>query len=288
LAILLFLGGSIQWSRITGNLRGAAPAPLLLALFLVLPNLLLQGWKWHLLVRARAPRASYGAALRSVVAAMGVGLITPGRVGEVVRGNFLGCGDPLTLSAAFIIDKALNIVPLLLVAGALAHATAGVLAGAPWWAAAAAAFWLILRPQAGQRWLQRISPAADTRRGRFLSAFATADPATVFAATLLSCLIYALVCGQFALLLQALAPGAPWSAAAAAFLAINLAGSLPFTPAGLGTREAGAVVALEPFGIGAAAAVNASLLLFIGNLVLPAIAGAWFLAGAGRAGGDSA
>ncbi len=281
-AILLFLGTTIEWVEILHNLRGAAPGPLLLALLLVLPNLALQGWKWHLLIRDRVPEAGYWAALRSVVAAMGLGLITPGRMGEMIRANFVGCGDPLTLSAAFLIDKGLNVVPLMLVAGALAHANVGAAAGMPWWLATGVLLWLLLRPQPAQRWLQRVGPAAHTRRGRFLAAFAGARSATVLAATLLSCAIYALVCWQFGLLLQALAPGAPWSAAASAFLAINIAGSLPFTPAGIGTREAGAVVALEPFGVPAAAAVNASLLLFVGNLVLPAIAGAWFLARAGR------
>lgn len=276
-AILGFLVYRVEWASIAANLRAAKPIPILLALALTPLNLYLQASKWKVLVQEEVAGATTGAALKSVLAGMVAGMITPGRMGEVIRGVFFDVGDPITLSGAFLIDKLLNIVPLLLLAAALSHSSAGALAALPWYLACLLFVWLVMRPH----WVHKLLSGRVGQAGgwisRFLAAFDNANPRAILNAILLSALIYGVVCLQFALLLRALTPVVGWAAAVSAFLAVYVAGSIPATPGGIGMREAGAVLALAAFAVPAAAAVNGSLLLFTINLALPSLAGTWVI-----------
>ncbi len=282
LLILAVLVHQIRWTELSGNLRGMQPGWFVGALACVLPNLALQALKWRLLIRRAVPEATLWAATRSFAAGVAVGLVTPGRMGEAVRGFYVGVGDPLRLSGSFFLDKALNVVPLLMVCALVAWPMAGLLAALPWCLATAFCLALAARPGGAQALLRRLGPRPDSRLGRVLSALTEVDAATLLRATWLSIAIYGVVYIQYMMLLRALAPQASWAAAGAAFVAINLAGSIPATPAGVGSREAGAALALSAFGIPAAAAVNSAFLIFVMNLGPPALLGLWVVAGAGR------
>jgi uncharacterized membrane protein YbhN (UPF0104 family) len=58
-----------------------------------------------------------------------------------------------------------------------------------------------------------------------------------------------------------------------AFPWILLTNLVPITPAGLGVREGTAVAILHTYGVQVATAVNATLLLFVINSLLPALLG---------------
>ncbi len=282
LAILALLIHELEWQELAGNLRAARPLSIALALVLVVPNVLLQAVKWRVLIEQAAPGVAFRDAIRSLLASFALGLATPGRVGEAVRGLYVGTGDPIQLSGSFFIDKALNTAPLLIMMTALVGATAGVLPALPWAIATCAFFAITARPAGAQKLLRRVAPPLSSRLGRFTAALSHAPSSAIFSATLLSVAIYAVVYVQYASLLRAFAPAASPAASAAAFIAINLAGSIPAMPGGLGTREAGAVVALRAFGISAEAAVSSSLLVFLFNLGLPALLGLWVIARGGR------
>jgi uncharacterized membrane protein YbhN (UPF0104 family) len=279
--LLVVLVRQVSWAAILENLARAAPLPAAGAVLLAVPNVLLQSAKWWILVRDDLPGLSHGAALRSLLAGLPVGLATPGRVGEMARGALLGVGDPVRLSGAFILDKALNLGPLLAVSAVGAFAVARPFWGPGAAAATSAGFalaalghaFVCLRPEAARSRLRGRGPGEDSLPGRFLGAFAAVRPDTSARALWLSAAFYATVLLQYVLLLRALAPDTSLGAATAAFAAICAAGSLPITPGGLGTREAAAMVVLEPMGVPAAAAVNSSLLIFGLNVVAPALIG---------------
>ncbi|MAE71508.1 MAG: hypothetical protein CME06_13705, partial [Gemmatimonadetes bacterium] len=281
-AILALLVHKLDWRELAANLHEARPLPIALALVLVVPNVLLQAVKWRVLIERAAPGVAFRDAIRSLLASFPLGLATPGRVGEAARGLYVGIGDPIQLSGSFFIDKALNAAPLLIMMSALVAGTAGALPALPWMLATFAFFAISARPARAQELLRSVAPPLSSRLGRFPAALSHARPSAILSATLLSVLIYAIVYIQYTALLRAFAPTATPAAAAAGFIAINLAGSIPATPGGLGTREAGAVVALRAFGISGAAAVNSSLLVFLLNLGLPSLIGLWIVARGGR------
>jgi uncharacterized membrane protein YbhN (UPF0104 family) len=91
----------------------------------------------------------------------------------------------------------------------------------------------------------------------------------------LSAVRYVVFSAQFVLLVHAFAPAAPWGPVAAGVAVVFLVKSaLPqLTLGDLGVREGAAVFVLAGAGVAPAEALNASLAVFVVNLVLPALAG---------------
>ena len=58
------------------------------ALLLLIPNILLQWYKWHFLVRLKHPDAPFIQTISSLLSGMTLGLATPGRSGELGRAWF--------------------------------------------------------------------------------------------------------------------------------------------------------------------------------------------------------
>ena len=126
------------------DLRLAGAAVALLPL-----GLALQWWKWNILLRSQAPGVSGADALRSLLAGFGLGLITPGRVGELGRGLVLP-GRRMATAQLALADR-MTSAGVTLVAGALsAAALPGIRGGWILGAAVAAAViggagWYLLR-----------------------------------------------------------------------------------------------------------------------------------------------
>jgi uncharacterized protein (TIRG00374 family) len=80
--------------------------------------------------------------------------------------------------------------------------------------------------------------------------------------------LYVLACAFEPVAFAAVAFAFPW---------ILLTNLVPITPAGLGVREGTAVALLHTCGVQVATAVNATLLLFVINSVLPALIGWHYL-----------
>lgn len=230
------------------------------ALALLPVGLSLQWWKWRVLLRTAAPEVSAAAALRSLLAGFGLGLLTPGRLGELGRGLVLP-GRRMAATQLALVDRLLSAGVTLLSGATAAAVIPGVRGGWILGVAAAAAGiagggWLLLR---------RMRP----RRLEVLRAL----PARDWVAGITGAVMFNLVFfGQFHLLLLAAGPlpsSVIWSVPAV----FALKTLLPISFLDLGVRESAAVAVLGLAGVQPAVAVQASLLLCAVNVVVPGLAG---------------
>jgi uncharacterized membrane protein YbhN (UPF0104 family) len=263
LALLLIIA-NLNLSSLLASLKIANWRHTSLALILLVPNLLIQGLKWHYLLTRIHPQMRFATSMKSLLVGYPLGWITPGRLGEIGRGLIITSLPPeLTIKLA-ILDKITNLGVNLL---------AG-LAG------------LLLFPinlesevKAAGLILSAVLLATCTHPKLKIKLRTQFNISGQNYATLLtlSFFFYAIFLTQFLLLVLTfeninLITGA--SAAASVFLVKTL---LPIAVADLGIREGAAVFFFGKIGVSSAAAFNASLLLFIINLVLPTIVGIYFL-----------
>ena len=254
------------------------------AALLLLPlNVGLEAVRWGRLVRHVAPAVRMRDAVAAVVGAYPLGLLTPGRVGDFVgRAAFLS-GVSAGTSAALTFAERMATLLACLAAGALALvvnpaaaiAPDGVWVGVGVWAVAASAVLgaAFASPVRTSRVLGRLVPIRAVREA--LATFERVPRSETAVLVALSCVRVAVFSTQFVLLVHAFAPGAAWSAVTAGVAVVYLLKSAvpQLTLGDLGVREGVAVVVLAGAGVPAAAALNASLAVFVINLLLPAAAG---------------
>lgn len=225
----------------------------------------LQWARWRALLRSALPQVPEAAVWRSLLAGFGLGLVTPGRLGELGRGIALSGGRraATVLAAA---DRLLSCTVTL-----LAGAVAAFLVLPGWWpAAVATVVGVAAAALACSRRARRFLPGADV-----LEAVPGRTWATCALASVLFNLVYF---AQMYLLLRA-GGRVPASAAMAIPLAFALKTLAPVSFMDLGVREGAAVIVLGGFGVGAAQALQASLVLFALNVLLPGSAGLLSLGG---------
>ncbi len=261
----------------------AEPAWALAALALVPVNIGLEAYRWGRLVRRLAPHVRHRDALRAVVGAYPLGLLTPGRVGDYVGRAVYLRAIPAGASAALTFGERMATLAACLVFGLVA--TVPFLAAqadpSPLWPAvigvgsigAGALLLAILFPSVGRAALSAVLPFERVRQS--LRAFDRIPPDEAWTLLALSAVRYLVFSTQFVLLVQAFAPGTPWGTAAAGVALVFFAKSaVPQVTLGdLGVREGAAVFFFGAYGVAPAAALDASLSLFALNLVLPALIG---------------
>ena len=277
------LVGRAHPAEVAARFLEASPLWALAALALLPANVGLEAYRWWRLVRHLAPEVSYGQALVAVVGSYPLGLLTPGRVGDYVgralyvrelapgASAALTFGERMATLAACLVGGLVALAPYL-----AAHAPPSPLWPALTFATAlgtGALLALLLIPDLAQRVLSALVPVAAVRRA--LGAFGAVPRGEAAALVALSGLRYLVFSAQFVCLVQAFAPGAPWGGAALAVaLTFYAKSAVPQVTLGdLGVRESAAVFFLGAYGVGAAAALNASLAVFAVNLLLPAVLG---------------
>lgn len=262
----------------------AADGRWLAAALALLPlNVGLEAVRWGRLVRQVAPGVRMRDAVAAVVGAYPLGLLTPGRVGDYVgRAAFLPA-IPAGASAALTFGERMATLLCCLVGGlaALAWNPAALAGPAGGWtivgvwtgalaAVLAAAF---VSPERTAAALSSVVPVRAVRRA--LGAFGQIPRGESATLVALSAARYVVFSAQFVWLVHAFAPRAPWGAVAAGVAVVFLLKSaVPQVTLGdLGVREGAAVFVLAGAGVAPAEALNASLAVFVVNLVLPALAG---------------
>ena len=267
----------------------AADVRWLLAAVALLPlNVALDAVRWGRLVRRVAPGVRMRDAVAAVVGAYPLGLLTPGRVGDYVgRAAFLPAVPPGASAALTFGERMATLLcclafglAVLPVNPAAASGPAGAWAAVAVWAASGAAVLALAfaSPSRTARVLSAVVPVAAVRRA--FAAFGHIPSGEAGVLVALSALRYGVFSAQFALAVHAFAPGAAWGPVAAGVAVVFLLKSaVPQVTLGdLGVREGAAVFVLAGAGVPAAAALNASLAVFVVNLVLPALAGVPLLA----------
>ncbi|OYT71933.1 MAG: hypothetical protein CFK52_06765 [Chloracidobacterium sp. CP2_5A] len=232
-------------------------------------------YKWRLLLLRVSEAVTFGEAWRSVMGGMAFGLFTPGRVGELSRAMFLPDALRLPAGGLFVIDRACDLLSILVVG--LAGAASVLPGAAKLWLAAAA-----IGLGSGALLLPRLAPALPgllsfSEKPRHLAEQFVAGarllrPRDVGANFLLALALMGLNVVSLYVLVLAFEP-VTFEAALFCLPLILLTILAPLTPAGLGVREGAAVLLFQRFGVGLEAAVNATLLLHVINTLAPGVYG---------------
>jgi uncharacterized membrane protein YbhN (UPF0104 family) len=270
--ILMFLLNRIRLEEVTGALASAALSPLIAAVLLLALNLYLQFAKWRLLVLSETAGASAKEIFFSLLAGITLGLATPGRMGEYGRPFFLKRAHWARLLGLTVIDK-LYTFSIILFTGSLGLCCT---AAKPVWLAivpftALFLLVLVLRPDRFGGLLKKYR--ASPRLGEFVSALSGFSRANARKLSFLALLYVLTFMTQFYLLVRAFIPINPVQGMCASSATLLTKTLLPLTIGDLGIREGAAVFFFGRFQVPAAAAFDASLLLFVINVLAPGLAG---------------
>jgi len=278
LLLLALVAYKVQPEHILAAAGSARPQDLTVALFLTIPFICLKALRWYAMLRAAAIEASYSDAVYSLVGGMGLALITPARLGELVRAAYLRDRRKWKIGGLVMVDKGFDVLVL---AGLSIPGAASLLGPAP--AAGLAALTLVglaivYSPRQVEALLQRATKRFPART-RVLEAVSSMEslgprPTTFFLAV--TVLAFAVVLLQFGVILLSWHSWSP-SIVLLTFPLVILTNVLPITIGGLGIREGAAALLLAHFGVSSADAALAAFLMFAINTALPGVVGALLL-----------
>jgi uncharacterized membrane protein YbhN (UPF0104 family) len=257
--------------------RNVRPGWILAALGCVALMLLARWCRWHRLLAAGGHALPSRDSARTLLDGFTLGAVAPGRLGELGRCLFVDEPARPPVLLLNVLDRALDMWALascmVVSLMALAPRPYGVFALGVWLALLPVAMGLPAfvpslagLPCWGTDFRSKLVAAAQS-----LSAIRTAPfAAWAFLSTALDLM-------TFFCLLRALA-AVDLRAALVTFPWIVTAGGLPLSVGGLGPREGVAAMLLARYAIPSAVAVDAALLLHVFSGLLPAVAGALWLA----------
>ena len=275
--ILFVLVQKISLSGLLRTMRSAELYYIAASLFLLPLNLLLQFGRWNLVVRRLQPDVKSRMIWSSLFIGISLGLITPARLGDYARTLFVKDVDKPQLLGLFLVDKLVTWFAIYLL-GAL-----GLLQFIP-----VLTQTRILMLVIGLGALFLVIAVAVYRRGfhvnaghRIKSVFVLRllEGTGKMSRTLLQKLaalgfLHVLTyCTQLYLLILAFDSIAFFHAMSAAFAVMFIKTVFPLSFGDLGTREGAAIYFFGRFDVTAAAAFNASLLLFLINILIPGVIG---------------
>lgn len=291
--LCLWLIGRLDGERILELGSGMLSWPFALALLLLPANIGFQYRKWALLVRSQFPDAPASRVLGSLLAGLTLGNFTPGRLGEHARAAWFGASRT-ELAALSLVDKfsSASVTSLLGVFGLLllpewdlsifGEAASLVLTLLALYACAVLAWILLglalLVAPARVTGLLNLAPwiARNERFQRIHKAMQLVERRRRLGLLAAALAFYVTFILQFCLLMMAMGFVHPLLPAAAAGT-MFLKSLFPISIGDLGVRELFAANLFAVLGAPAELAVSAAFLLFLVNLVLPALPGAWIL-----------
>jgi len=113
-ATLIILMKMVDFSEIRSALRNPLdPFFIFLAGALLIPNVIIQLYRWYFLLRLIKPDIKFIEVMGSLFGGMVVGFITPGRLGELGRSLFIQKSDRLQIVGLVFIDKMYSFVMVL-------------------------------------------------------------------------------------------------------------------------------------------------------------------------------
>ena len=263
------------------NLRSVEVAPLVAALLVTIPLIGVRIWKWGLVAHYGGLRLSPRHVTTSFLAGMWLGLIVPGRIGELGRALYVGEGRRSQGLGLVTLDRIYDLAVTVLGAGLAYWAVfGGTQGGLVTVAAVVTCIFVVLLPflgPGGERLLGTL-PLKRLTIPAFRAATSLRGWA-IFWCLLLGAISLLLGGLQFHLVMLGLHP-IPLVASLLAFPVSLIAGVISPTISGTGGRELTTAVLLVALthaqDIGASGAV-ATFVCFIFNSVLPAVAGSFCL-----------
>jgi uncharacterized membrane protein YbhN (UPF0104 family) len=280
-AILAAIYWRLDWAEFARVTSGARWGWLAAALALVVPTTLASAWRFCLLAPGRAIR--FGESLKLTLAASVLNLALPSKMGDLAKAWFMARRGHMAAGAAFglvLFEKAADLLALLALCLVGLFAAGGAAPGGLGWAVAAA-----LGAGVAAAVSQRLSRAAlevapARLRGvieawRSVQVSLAGERALALSVAALSLGAWLVHLAQIWMFARALNAAPPFVAAMALAALAILAGLVPVTLAGIGTRDAALIYLfrhyLAPEG-GAALGLLCTL-----RYLMPAIAGLPYL-----------
>jgi len=281
ISISLGIAAVIVWRIPFAGLRDAFCSvdlgSLSLAVFSFLVFLFLRAYKWHRLM-ADAGKAPVRQSMRALFGGFALGLITPGRLGELGRCVFVRQEERAQVALLTVYDRLLDFWALLTAMDAslffIVSRPAAVFGLAVWLAFLP----VVMGFPTLVSHLSKLAQKSRRFRWHFMEAATEMPVIATPRFAILSVGAMAVELASFFFLLCAFSPTG-FSTVLATFPYIVLAGDMPVSFSGVGVREGAAALLLLPHGVHSGAAVDASLVWFVLAMLLPAALGAlWIVA----------
>jgi uncharacterized protein (TIRG00374 family) len=273
---LVALALTTGWAETRDAIARITPPQILILLSLSLVNYLLRGLRWHLFAVQLGLGTSLLQNLRHFIGGFAM-LVTPGRVGELVRMRWIRRETGWTFERTaplVLMDRALDLVAISLVLSVAVVMTAGGVGGAlPVVAVALVLAYAVTHPKL----LEVAATLAYRLTGRFARVFvklrraskslvAFRSPPMLVAAVIIGSIGWFVEGLALYLLLDWLDAGVSLWMATGIFLISTLAGGLTGAPGGVGGAEAAMVALLTLQGVPLTLSVPATLVIRITTL----------------------
>ena len=289
MAILTVLIYTIEPEKIKAALKNARKEWVLLAAALLPLNIALQYWKWKILLRTLKPEISFSEVFSSLLVGFTLGLATPGRMGEVGRAFAIRDSEPLRIMGLSLTDKFYSLGCTALIGGLAILILPGMVLQQSGYIIISSAIiylvgtyvvlYLFLHPGFVRGIFYSISlmlPKRDKIKG-LISCLDGISPKKARTVFMLSVLFYLTFITQFYMMTRAFSDLSLWNGFRGLPAIVFTKTFLPVSIGGLGVGELASVQFLSLFKVEAAAAFNASMILFSINVLIPGIVGFLFI-----------
>lgn len=282
LVLLALVALKVDPQRLMSAVGSARPGYLLAALALTIPFLYLKTLRWYVMLHAASVQATFEEAGLSLLAGMGLALVTPARLGELIRVAYLRDPQKWKIGGLVMIDKGFDVLVLAVLSIAGASALLGPMAGLAFVLVSAAGIAVVYAPRFLSAVLHRLSARAPlrTKLEQVWSSLETLSPRSTTSFLVLTLLAFGVVLVQFGVILLSWRAWSP-DVVFLTFPLVILTNILPVTVGGLGVREGVAALLLAHYGVPAADAALAAFLMFALNTALPGVVGAMLFPAAG-------
>jgi uncharacterized membrane protein YbhN (UPF0104 family) len=282
-AVMIML---LKWVNISELLTAFSSANIYcisFALFLLIPNLYVQFFKWRYLVRLLKPEVSNQETFNSLLAGFTFGFVTPGRLGEFGRAFFIkDCPWVKVLGMAFM-DKLFSLavvtfwgaIGLMFFVGRQLYIYTLVPIIIFTMITLIVIYYILLRPEIIRSFLYSLNiilPFRDKIKA-LMSSLDNFHRKQSLNLLLLSVCFYFIFFFQFYILVCSFQPAPILQSFLAISSVMIVKSMLPISFGDLGIRESAAIFFLGKIGLLEATAFNASILLFVINLLIPSIIG---------------
>lgn len=85
-----------------------------LAIILMIPNILFQSLKWFFLIKTVNHKFTFWNSIASTLGGMSLGVLTPGRIGELGKGLFLNGVEKYQITGLALLDRIINMTTILI------------------------------------------------------------------------------------------------------------------------------------------------------------------------------
>lgn len=113
IAIFLYILWNMDPGRVWASMQGINPAILFLAVLVTIPVVLLKALKWNILARSCGINQRFSSSVSGWLVGFSIGIITPGRIGDLSRACYLregaGLGTGLT---TVVVDRLVDVIVL--------------------------------------------------------------------------------------------------------------------------------------------------------------------------------